>query len=415
MTVLQSATREQLLEAIAANHRVLFRMEARMAGGEERHTGSIVWTSPGAGKGSNIVFPRLSEEEAVPVLEQLLDALRLSLPRQADCWSMDPSQPADLGVLLLARGFHTGWRPHWMMLDLQEDLGAAAPTGLEVVADQTSDLGGIEQLPYAKSTTLTQDGRAEGALTQRFVARLGGKIVGHSGVLCTQGDLGVAGLYNVGVQPQYRGRGIGKALVLATCRFARDHGWRYAVLNATYDGRRIYTQVGFRSLGEGLTWGLVIERWLRTPPTPQQIALAEAIGRGDTRRLEGMDFSLDALNQPLSNGMTLMELAVHLRQPLSAEWLIANGVPLRPLEAWDLGWKDRFSALLSERPALVNDTYGEGELTLLHTAVEREDEELLRLTLVAGPDREIRDKNYQSTALGWAHHFGHRNMVRLLQ
>lgn len=415
MTVLHSATDEKILEAIEANHRVLFRMEALLAGGEERHTGPIIWTWLGQGKGSNIVFPKLPGSEAAAFIDRLLETYRVSTPMQADCWSLDPPEPADLGVLLLARGFHQGWRPYWMMRDLREDFGVAGPDGLKVEADQTSDLTGLEQLPYAQSKVLTQEGTSEGALTQRFVARLDGEIVGHSGVLCTTGDLGVAGLYNVSVLPAYRGKGIGKALVLATCRYARDMGWRYAVLNASFDGRRIYTQVGFRPLGEGQTWGLVTERWLRNPPTTEQIALAEAIGRGDTRSLEDRDPSLPLLLQRLSNGMTLMELAVHQRQPISAEWLIARGVPLRPLEAWDLEWKDRFYALLSEQPALANETYGEGEMTLLHTAVERGDLELLRRTLAADPDHSIRDKMYQGTALGWAHHFGRPDMIRLLK
>jgi ankyrin repeat protein len=113
--------------------------------------------------------------------------------------------------------------------------------------------------------------------------------------------------------------------------------------------------------------------------------------------------------------MTLMELAVHLGQKGSASWLEDRGIPLRPLDAWDLGWKDRFAALLAADPSLVNLRYGSGELTLLHTAVERGDEALLRQTLAAGPDLRLLDKAYQGTALGWAYHFGRREMIRLLE
>lgn len=411
MTVLRTATPAQLEQAIAANHRVFFRMQALMAGGEERQTGGIVWTRVGGEAGSNIAFPSLPPAGAGPLLDQLMEAYQETPPRQAGCWSLDPPQPADLGLLLLARGFQPGWRPHWMALDLERDLpdGYAVPSGLRIVADQTT--AAVGDLPYAGSNVLMQSGASENALTQRFVARLNDEVVGHSGVLCTRGPLGVAGMYNVGVRPRYQGQGIGKALVLATCRYAREAGWRYAVLNASNDGKRIYTQLGFQSLGDGWTWWLMADRWLG-PPTRAQVALAEAIGRGD---VAGLDPFPEDLNKPMANGMTLMELAIHLQQPASVSWLMSRGVPLRPLDAWDLGWRDRASTLLSEQPSLVNEVHGVGKLTLLHTAIERDDIDLLRLALASNPDLSIVDKAYQGTALGWAYHFGRQEMVRLIE
>ncbi|TDX00855.1 GNAT family N-acetyltransferase [Dinghuibacter silviterrae] len=404
MTVLHDATDQQLVEAIAANHRVYFRMEAKQAGGEERQTGPVVWTWLPVGKRSNIAFPRLPGQEAGPYLDLLMDAFRDAPPTSAGCWSLDPPEPADLGVRLLARGFQPGWRPHWMVADLDKDLREEVtfPPGLEITADKVTSLSGVADLPYAWSEVLLQEGEA---LTQRFIARIDGKIIGQSGVLCTD----VAGLYNVSVLPAYRSKGIGKALTLVTCRFARDKGYRYATLNASGDGRRIYNQLGFRSIGDGWTWWLMNDRWLDN--TPEMIALAEAIGRGAP---DGLAVSEDDLSRPLSNGMTLLELAVHLRQPASVDWLLDQGVPLRPLDAWDLGWKDRFVALLSADPSLVNLRYGDGELTLAHTAVERGDVELLRYTLAAGPDLSITDKQYQGVALGWAYHFGRKEMIRML-
>jgi hypothetical protein len=53
--------------------------------------------------------------------------------------------------------------------------------------------------------------------------------------------------------------------------------------------------------------------------------------------------------------------------------------------------------------------------TALHTAVERNDKEMVRLLLQLGADPTIEDVRFQSTALGWAEHFGHEDLAALLQ
>jgi hypothetical protein len=211
--------------------------------------------------------------------------------------------------------------------------------------------------------------------------------------------------------------GVGKAVTLAACLYARDRGYRYAVLNATDAGRRMYEQLGFAHVGEGWTWWLITERLLACPPVPRQVALAEAVGRGDRAALDALRLSVTAeeLNRPLTNGMTLMQLAVHCRQPAAGEWLLEAGASFTVLDAWDLGWKDRAVQRLWEHPGQVDQLYGEWNKTLLHFAAERNDEELTRLALSARPDLSLKDNAYQSTALGWAQHFGNSSIVRLIE
>jgi ankyrin repeat protein len=52
--------------------------------------------------------------------------------------------------------------------------------------------------------------------------------------------------------------------------------------------------------------------------------------------------------------------------------------------------------------------------TALHTAVERDDLEMVRLLLELGADRTIEDARFHSTPLGWAEHFGNTEVAAAL-
>jgi ribosomal protein S18 acetylase RimI-like enzyme len=414
--LLQDANPQQLSLAAAANHSELFRQEAVTIGGKCFSVGGLNWTSGNGAFPSMIAFPGLSPEDAGRRLDELIDFYLLHPPKGAGCWSLDPPAPADLGLRLLARGFQPGWRPRWMAVDL----GAARtdhpfPRGLTISPDNSSSLEGIMELPYAQVIIPAGLLAEMPGQWMRFVARLHGKVVAQSVVFLSVGPHGAAGIYHVGVVPRSRHLGIGKAVTLAACRYARERGYRYAVLNSTDAGRRTYEQLGFVTVGEGWTWWLIMDRLLSHPPSRMETALAEAVCRGDMAALQGFSMSPAALNRPLTNGMSLMQLAVLFQQPASAEWLMAGGAAYSVLDAWDLGWKDRARRLLDEDVEAVNYLYGEMQNTLLHVAAERGDEELAGLALAAGPDLKLKDKRYQSTALDWARHFGRVGIVRLIE
>lgn len=365
-----------------------------------------------------VAFPDLMADKAGERLDELVNFYLRRPPKGAGCWSLDPPRPADLGVRLLARGFQPGWRPRWMALDLGDvRTDHPEPAGLSVTRDNTSSLDRVKNLPYAQVIVPGSRLAEMPGQWTRFVARLNGKIVAHSVVFLSTGPLGAAGIYHVGVVPQARRQGIGKAVTLAACLYARDKGYRYAVLNSTDPGRRTYEQLGFVTVGEGWTWWLVTDRLLAHPPAPGEVQLAEAVGRGDLPVLAALRsrYTAAEVNRPMTNGMSLMQLAVHCRQPAAGEWLLDSGAVFTVLDAWDLGWKDRALQRLREEPGTVNQLYGEWDKTLLHVAAERNDEELLRAALSAGPDLRLRDKVYQSTALEWAKHFGHAGIVELLE
>lgn len=415
--ILQQATPAQLEKAAADNHIALFGANAIAGGGEVVRDGGIVYTYAGTTQHGMLAFPVATEAYMAIALNRMMDYYRTHIPNGVGCWSLDPVQPPSLGVQLLARGFQPGWQPCWMALDLEMiDDSWNIPEGLEVQAENHTDLSIVRGLPNAgiNSALSWQLLQHSPEQAQQFVARLHGNIVGHSCVLLSTGEYGVAGIYNVGVLPKQQNQGIGKAVVIAACRYAKEKGYRYAVLNAT--GKRMYEQIGFRYISHGLTWWLMGRRYITHPPSPNMVAIAEAVGYGNIAALEQYKAILDTatINEPLCNRMTLMQLAVHCKQPASGEWLVQHGAVYSVLDAWDMGWQQRAAMLLYQQPTLVNERYDHFQYTLLHIAADRNDIELARLALTAHPDLTITDNIYKGTAQGWAEHLQRREIAELI-
>jgi GNAT superfamily N-acetyltransferase len=275
-----------------------------------------------------ILFPQLAEADAN---NQLDAVIRYYLDRQPrsliGCWSLVPTQPRDLGIRLLARGFQPGWEPCWMWLDLQHIRpDHPLPDEVSIALVDREVAWNVDDLPYdnlADAPFLERLRQMYPQNIYHFAAYLNQAPVGHSTLCLTTGALGVAGLYDVGVVPAARGRNIGKALVRAACLQAQAQGCRYVLLNAT--GERMYRQLGFEKLGDGITWWLDARRLARNQPSDSQIRLAEAVGRGDLAALAGMNPQPSDLRARLANGMTLVDLAAHAEQPAAREWLLAHG------------------------------------------------------------------------------------------
>jgi GNAT superfamily N-acetyltransferase len=306
-----------------------------------------------------------------------------------------------------------------MWLDLQKMVtDHARPAGLKVEAVETAPDWDVDELPYYSKAGATQLHAAIRLQPQRawhFGAWLNGKPVGHSALFLTTGELGIAGIYGCGVVPDARNRGIGKAVTQAACQQARAMGCPVAMLNATGMGEPMYRRLGFESLGYGRTWWLDVERLASRRPTQTQIAVAEAVGRGDLDALDLIARKLDdaAFDRAIPCGMTLVELAVHAGEPESVEWLAARGATLDVVSAWNLGWKDRAPRLLAEAPELANFQSASDGATPLHVAAAQNDVELARVVLAANPDLSI-DNNDAGTPLHQACWFGHVGVVKLL-
>ena len=410
------ATPARLVRATAANHRDWMASGALAGRGEIRRTNGFAWDSTPGGR-ANLPFPQLEAASAGETLDAILADCQSLGVGDVGCWAVTPTRPRDLGARLAARGFEWGWRPHWMALDLEQIPDVSIPSGLRIGIDDAADWD-VDDLPlYSRSDE--QDRRAKtdnhSPRQRHFGAWLDGEVVGHSVLYLTTGALGVAGLYSVGVVPSARRRGIGAAVTLAACRHARDLGCRWATLNAA---THIYARLGFISLGWGQTWWMHGPALAAPPPAASVVAFAEAVGHGDTEALSGLHTRGETpsdLDAPLLCGMTPMELAIRPGKPASVRWLAAHGATLEIIHAWDLGWKDRVPQLLADDPALANRRLGPWGATPLHEAALRGDAELARLLLAAGPDTTIKDTQFQSTSLGWAHHLGQTEVAAILE
>lgn len=410
-TILSNADSFQLEAAIAGNHADLFFLDAQAKGGIIAQEAGCSWTYIPTEQSGTIPFP--NTPNGTSAFDAILGFYQTHPVRNLGVWSLSPAETTDLDVMLLARGFQLGWQPCWMALDIatmRSDF--VTPNDLLIKPDNETLLHSITALPYSGKDSCgnTNLQNSNPDQLQRFVALWRGKVVAQ--VLVVFGG-GVAGIYNVGVVPEARGKGIGKAIVSAACLHAFEKGYHYATLNANHMGRPLYEQLGFKWINDGLTWWITDDRLSTRPPGPEQVALAEAVGKGNLTILDKLPPA--DLNVPLCNGMRLLELAAHCRQEASAEWLIAHGALCSVLDAWDMGWENRCIAMLSEAPAAVNQLYGVHRYTLLHVAVERNDIALARLALSANPDLRLRDKIHGGTAFNWAQHLQRREIQELIQ
>jgi len=294
--------RDALLRAIAANHRSWFRRAVRARIEQPGKIELVINGRQGA-----LPFPVKRNRAAVAAAVARADELGL---RIVSCWSLDEDKA--LGTLLIARGFEWGWQPWWMALDL----------------------GVLPAEPPRHAVSVTRRGPV-----CLLAVRDGGHKVG--GVIVNPWRR-IAGIYDMGVAPEYRRRGIGRSLTLAAGLIAREAGCTHAVLNATPEGALLYRAVGFEHLGEGRTW------W-RHPgehTTPRQEALVEAIGFGDLERLEALKPTDAELERSIGGAGPPLVITALTGQPAVAEWI------------------------LGRRPDLVSKGLGAPGYTLLHAAME---------------------------------------------
>lgn len=301
----------------AANHLSMFATQAVASGGsaDVRYAGIVAYR-PGAQV--LVGFPDVPPAKASVFADEVVAFARERRPLgEVGWWTMDEGSANHLGVRLLARGFHWGWRPNWMALDIAELIeDHPRPAGL-VVSE-------IDNNPATDRRGELRKGTTDPAVLRHFAATLDGVSVGS--VMLHKSDHDgepVGGIYDTEVVPAARGRGVGTALTAAACRRARDIGCAHVLLNATSMGEPVYRRVGFTALGEaGQTWWMPAANLEAAPPSRHAIALVEAIGGGD---LSAVRTALEAeprdLTAKLLCGLTPAEIAELIGQHTTARWL----------------------------------------------------------------------------------------------
>jgi GNAT superfamily N-acetyltransferase len=412
------------ITAAAVNHQSWSAALAAVAGGTVQPLGSgTVTYLPTGGGDLQVLYADQDGEDAEVggTVDRVLEQARsLGSVRELGWWASGDGGP--LGGRLLARGFQWGWRPRWMACELARWSGDWVPPAPVVIEEAAGDVRwNATDLPYHdvpwerrfSALLRHRPGRTRILFARRQDAVLG-KIVLH-----VQPDGAVAGLYECGVVEAARRQGIGTALTAAALRAARETGSQLAVLNATPMGEPLYLRVGFTPTGWGQTWWMLDGRASGPPPPPTLVALVEAIADQDRDRLRAALAAVSAggfdIDARLGCGLRPLEVAARLGCDESAQVLVAHGAHLDVLTAWDLGWHERAAELLQADPGAAGRPRGEEGATLLHLAVERDDEALLRLLLAGHPDLDVRDGVYHGTPLAWAEHQGRPHLAALLR
>jgi ankyrin repeat protein len=96
------------------------------------------------------------------------------------------------------------------------------------------------------------------------------------------------------------------------------------------------------------------------------------------------------VEEPIPGAGTPLAVAVVTSQPSAADWI------------------------LERRPDLASKAIEPTGATLLHSAVEWDDEALVRVALDHGADPSVRDSTHGGTPLDWARHFGRPALAEVL-
>ncbi len=381
------------------------------------------WTPPiGPGTlvlaGSHGVAVTQPDADAV---DDTLDWLGATESADVLVWSATANPVAEMR--LLARGARDSFRPRWMWRPLEGPLPEPRiEADVDLVLAAARDLHALRattNVPYVSDQIgkvldiATDPGlpRRTWMVLARQRRRFGdGPVVGV-GILHLTGDNGdlAGGLYNLGVDPAWQGKGIGTALTTTICRIARDAGARLVALNATPSGERIYRQLDFAVAGNGQTWFLP-GPVLRNRPTRDQVAAAETIASGEVERLDPMIAGW----QCLPNGESPIRFAARFGQRETIRWLLEHDADLDIAPLWTAGFREEATrAARDER--WRNRQWGPEARTPLHDAVCENDSALVRMLLAAGADLTIRDSQWQGRPLEWANALGHPDLAELIQ
>lgn len=199
--------------------------------------------------------PRNAVRRANAVLDRLIDHGHPFL------WWLTPNtRSAELEQALADRGLTAEQANTAMTLDLTASalLDEAPPPGvtLEPMTDANVDELSLTMLDgFAMPHELAE--AYKGLLTARttdrvslhnVLARLHGEPVGAGSVVVTDNE--IAGLYNIAVRDEARGRGVGRAVTIELMRIGAERGCSQSILHATPMGEPVYAKVGYRPAGE---------------------------------------------------------------------------------------------------------------------------------------------------------------------
>jgi ribosomal protein S18 acetylase RimI-like enzyme len=248
--------------AVLAEYDAQERRELRPdgSGAIVEQAGPVVrWTAPGGAGWSGIVWSDLDAGTADRVIaDQVAFFAGRDEPFEWKLFSYD--QPPDLAGRLLAAGFVAEQTESLMVAETAQIAGAggpgvALPDGVRLVP--VTDEAGVERMIEVHDRVFGPDPRLRGLLISQLRTSPGAAVL----VLAMAGDEPVcsarvgfgagtdfAGLWGGGTLPQWRGRGIYRALVGYRAQLAAARGYRYVQVDASPQSRPILERLGFACL-----------------------------------------------------------------------------------------------------------------------------------------------------------------------
>jgi GNAT superfamily N-acetyltransferase len=171
--------------------------------------------------------------------------------------------PADLGQRLGVAGFEPDDAETLMAFDLANDLAAGAMPN-DVVVQRVADKRGLEDLVAVNEAIWDHGDVARNEMyAQRlrdpslglYVAYADGRPVAAARLEMPR-DRPFAGLWGGCTLPEFRGRGIFRAIVAARAAEARVNGFRFLNVDAAETSRPILERLGFNALCGVTGWRL---------------------------------------------------------------------------------------------------------------------------------------------------------------
>ena len=417
MRILSDLTPKKLVRALQSNHRDWSIRCARARQVPIGRDDGLVWTS---GETVNILFPLL---KARAVEQTLTRVLRRIGGCHIQCELGPACSPRNLQARLLGHGFTL---PTHSLAGMACILGEVKEPKLglsEIRVEAASDISIYDshRHPFQSGTDW---GKVAIALSNsrpqrvwHFFAWVDDIPVGSASLLMASG---VAGIYCVGVLPEYRRRGIGAEVTAAACRFAADLGLEAAVLTASPQGQSPYRRVGFKEICRVEESDLSVEAQQNEPLTAEQKEIFLTIGDGRFAEVRSvLSKNSEMIRLQNQSGVGLLDEAAYLKQVDIAEWLFEQGVIMNPITAHELGWEERIPEMAKTRPSIVSRKVG--NLSPLHIAILRRDTgeirdmKLVRILVECGADLTTVDDQHHSTPLGWAQAFNDEEAIEFLR
>jgi GNAT superfamily N-acetyltransferase len=251
--VSRGLTSAELAVAVELNAAEWVRLLGRLPWVEWHDDGDVEWVFAGESWPRNSVgLARFAPKAAHKRVRQILT---YHIERGVACnWIMGPTaQPSTLAQDLRAHGFRCILNCTGMACDLGRIKSVSVPAKTAIAL--TDSAVALNPLTTERRR-LRQQGKTMMAQFSpkqvwHFAAYLDGRAVGET-TLCT--GAGVAGLFDVEVIEEFRGRGVGAALVHAAVLHAKSLGISAAVLAATGLGFGVYERVGFETVGKLSFW-----------------------------------------------------------------------------------------------------------------------------------------------------------------